>query len=67
MATFILCAGKKGERKCFDNSKISLCNLTIIDGAKPSGEEIMRLTNVIQNKYSEMTGQNVERIIEDSK
>ena len=70
MATFILCAGKKGERKCFDNSKISLCSLTTngtIDGAKPTGEEIMYLTNVIQNKFSEMTGQNVERIKEDSK
>jgi len=73
MATFILCAGKKGERKCFDNSKISLCSLTtngtIIDESNYSDqpENIMYLTDVIQNKFSEMTGQNVERIKEDSK
>ena len=73
MATFILCAGKKGERKCFDNSKISLCSLTkngtVIDESNLSdqNEEIKYLTNVIQNKFSEMTGQNVERIKEDSK
>ena len=86
IASFILCGGKKGKRKCFENSRISLCKLskngTYFDESnfrdlstsqkeifedEKTFKECLRASNTIQYKLSEMTGQNIERIKEDSK
>jgi ATP-dependent Clp endopeptidase proteolytic subunit ClpP len=70
MASFLLCAGSRGRRFALPHSRVMIHQP--MGGAQGQAEDIrveasqiMRIRNNIVKLYSVMSGQTVERVIED--
>ena len=66
MGAFLLCAGQRKKRTSFLNGKIALTEITFNKSNNVITEEVMFVKNKLDEALSSMTGQNLERIREDS-